>query len=736
MRRTLAACALPALTLSIAWLRLEDPRLTGEAFGIAVLAVAPALLPVLWQRALAVAAACFAAVWVALDAQPWELLPYRDQHVLAPAVADVERGLGDYYRVILPFASESYPEMHALVLLAIFGFSAATALLVAARHPLAAVAVVVAGVGWPATLISDGAVGIGALALAAALSIPLALRVRSGSALAAGGLACVLVVGGAATAASATTFARDAALDWTRWDFSGAAGRTLAVRFVWDANYTGVSFPPTRTVVLRIAGPERAQYWRASTLDAFLADHWYEDPPFVLVGDASGALAADGLTPARARIESRWIEQEVDVKALVDERMVAAGTPVAVDAPSLGRVFFFSGGVVRAQSRIERGTRYRVWSYVPDPSPAALASARPRYPRVARRYLEVWGQSLPAFGAPARDTRVDSLLAAPSYSTLSAYRPLYESARRVAGDARSPYAAVLALESWFRRGGGFTYDESPPQTIETPPLVHFVSTTRSGYCQHFAGAMALMLRFLGIPARVAVGFTSGTFEDGAWTVTDHDAHAWVEAWFPGHGWVPFDPTPGRGTFAGSYSFASDSQQAIESLQRGELDGSGRGRGRESPDRRDALHELQASGDERPSLFGAALLVAAVGAFVIGVAKWGRRRIRYLTRDPRATAAASRRELEAFLRDQAIVLAASATLEDLERTLGEELGLDGGPFVEAAGRARFGPPTGALAAARAAHRELHILLRRLRGELSTWARLRGFVSLRSLRGWQE
>ena len=59
--------------------------------------------------------------------------------------------------------------------------------------------------------------------------------------------------------------------------------------------------------------------------------------------------------------------------------------------------------------------------------------------------------------------------------------------------------------------------------------------------------MTLMLRYLGIPARVAVGFSNGTWEDGGWTVTDHDAHAWVEAWFAGYGWLAFDPTPGRGT---------------------------------------------------------------------------------------------------------------------------------------------------------------------------------------------
>src|SRR5439155_921893 len=97
------------------------------------------------------------------------------------------------------------------------------------------------------------------------------------------------------------------------------------------------------------------------------------------------------------------------------------------------------------------------------------------------------------------------------------------------------------------------------------PLVSFVTQTRAGYCQHFAGAMALMLRYVGVPARVAVGFSSGTYDArrGVWTVTDHEAHAWVEAWFRGYGWLPFDPTPAasrpeRGLLSAPYSAASPS----------------------------------------------------------------------------------------------------------------------------------------------------------------------------------
>ena len=186
---------------------------------------------------------------------------------------------------------------------------------------------------------------------------------------------------------------------------------------------------------------------------------------------------------------------------------------------------------------------------------------------------------LPAFGEVRRVERVRTLLADPQYSAFGAYRPLYEEALRVTGGARTPYAAVLALESWFRRFGGFRYDQQPRSSLTVAPLIDFVTDTKAGYCQHFAGAMAVMLRLLGIPSRVAVGFTSGRLVDGVWRVTDHNAHAWVEVWFPGHGWVAFDPTPGRGTFSGIYSFASENAQAVEALGRGQLDAAGRaGRG--------------------------------------------------------------------------------------------------------------------------------------------------------------
>jgi hypothetical protein len=326
---------------------------------------------------------------------------------------------------------------------------------------------------------------------------------------------------------------------------------------------------------------------------------------------------------------------------------------------------------------------------------------------------------------------VRALLADPRYAAFGAYRPLFEEALRVTSGARTPYAAVLALESWFRRFGGFRYEEQPRASLHVPPLVDFVTETKAGYCQHFAGAMAVMLRLLGVPSRVAVGFTSGNLVGRVWRVTDHNAHAWVEVWFPGHGWVAFDPTPGRGTFSGLYSFASENAQAVDALGRGQLDAAGRAaRGRRSSR---GVSIARAPDGAGPSLVAVAVLLAALGAGAIGVSKWLVRRFHYLTADPRQIASASRRELEAFLRDQRIAVSPSATLDDLRATVGEELGLDGGTFTASAAHARFGPPESAHSHANAARKELRELLGHARSELSLWARFRGFVSVRSLRG---
>jgi hypothetical protein len=295
-------------------------------------------------------------------------------------------------------------------------------------------------------------------------------------------------------------------------------------------------------------------------------------------------------------------------------------------------------------------------------------------------------------------------------------------------DAGSPYEAALALERWFRSRGGFTYAEQPPRPNGLPPLADFVLRSKRGYCQHFAGAMTLMLRLLGVPSRVAVGFTGGSFHDGVWSVTDYDAHAWVEVWFDGWGWLPFDPTPGRGALAQTYTVASSSPAAA--LRLGGRPFIPQGQAPAAPGSPSGLTE-HSSGSRAPwaAASVAVLVLAVLGG--IGLAKLIRRHKRYRTDDPRRLASAAGADLADRLRDQGVNLPVPATLVDVTRAL-QHVGLTGSRFAAAAARARYGPPSAAEAAAGDARHELRSLVRALRTSLPLQRRIRGFVSLRSLR----
>ena len=307
------------------------------ALVVAALGVVPALVRSRRGRAIAVAGATLGAAWVAFGAQPWELAPLRDERVLAPMLRDVGTGIVDFYDVFLPFVPARNPEMHMLVLCAIFGFTLAASLFVSARRPLGAAAVTVAGVGWPATLSGSNAIALGTIALSAGLAIPLVLRVSSVRTLMIGTTTGALIVVGAVSASSATTLGGKPALEWENWSLRGPGREASSVRFVWDSNYEGISFPPSKTEVLRVSGPDQPYYWRATTLDLFTDYHWVEDPFWLgQVDHAARALPLPQLVPERAADQRQWIEQKVRIEALVDDHLVAAGTPVGLDAQRFG----------------------------------------------------------------------------------------------------------------------------------------------------------------------------------------------------------------------------------------------------------------------------------------------------------------------------------------------------------------------------------------------------------------
>jgi len=169
------------------------------------------------------------------------------------------------------------------------------------------------------------------------------------------------------------------------------------------------------------------------------------------------------------------------------------------------------------------GLSYRVTSIVNAPSAEGLETAPPPPAAIKDNYLEV----------PA------------SYNSLRAL------AKSIAGKAKTPLDKAVALQDWLANGS-FKYSLKAPTVLNASELSQFLNVTKSGYCQQFSFAMAVLARLLGIPSRVAYGFTSGSsLGDDEWQVTTHDAHAWPELYFSGSGWLRFEPTPSGATGQGT-----------------------------------------------------------------------------------------------------------------------------------------------------------------------------------------
>ena len=742
MPRTFLLGSLAGALIGWSWFRLEDHTRAGQALLVVALAIAPALLRRARWRIVAVPIAFLLAAASAFElGLTW--------HFLGRVLSRFGDGFLDFYDVQVPFDAGAHARMHGVIVLAVFAFTLVVALALAARRPGIAAVGLVVGVAWPVTLLPTHELLVGALLLLTVLAI--IAGGRAGSPRAIGyvlGAAAIVLLAGVA-ASSSPALAKRAFLNWQTWDPYTKPEKPVDVSYVWNSQYTGLTFPKKQTTVLRIKAGPTPNYWRASVLNTVTGGRWIEE--LSPEGFVRPPLGEQGLVPERERNASAWVEQTVHVEALRDTHLVGGSTPVNYDASGIGIVLYDPTGVAVGTSPTSRGQSYDVWSYLPKPTPAELLRSPARYagPILApeRKYREVEAGVYPKlFGTPGRQAFLNYLFTHYARAPLiRPYRPLSALAEQLAGSAKSPYAAAIALERWFRFGGDFIYDQHPPHTPGVPPLVDFVTRTHRGYCQHFAGAMALMLRYLGIPSRVAVGFRSGKYDrsKGEWVVSDRDAHAWVEVWFRGWGWLPFDPTPAGNGLDVPYSSSSPSFDAgaISQLL-GSAGGLSRrlgklgfgGAPRISPDVPDlaAAPAVAVKHHSRaPGLLRLLALVLAGLGLVVVAAKFLLRRSRYLTRDPRRLASACRSDLRDFLLDQRVDVPESATLRELADLVEQEFDVEATAFGLHASAARFGPAASAREAAAAMQSDLRDLRRHMRRELTNLERLRGLFSLRSL-----
>jgi transglutaminase-like putative cysteine protease len=512
--------------------------------------------------------------------------------------------------------------------------------------------------------------------------------------------------------------------DYRAWDWFGGG---KAITFDWNHSYGPLDWSRAGETVLNVRS-DRPHYWKAETLDNFDGLRWAR----------SGAIDDTRLGTEVAYSvpfnDTRWDYNEFNpawderirftVRSLSTNFVVGAGVILDVDGvparPAGDGTTRLAGG-----SRLEEGDTYFVRAYAPNPTKAQMERAPLGYEDEVQRYTSLQlprpGESAkeeltgPSFAereaerALGRDTIFVPLRGEPPTDwgprsermiLNSPYAPMYEQALALTQNAATSYDAVKNVERWLQ--DNFTYAERVP--THDIPLMGFLEDDKRGYCQQFSGAMALMLRMSGIPARVAAGFAPGSYNKDTreYRVRDLDAHSWVEVWFTGIGWVPFDPTPARSPAASQSSALATSAAAADA---GEVKGI-----LQSPVAAEAAGAGgDLAGDDGGGWVVPALIVLLLAAplGVAGLVLANRAR-RLRTLPPEAIAEVQLSELHRALVRLGWELPASTTLLGLERRLGRFAGPESEAYAGALRANRYDPrsPAGpSLGQRRALRREL-------------------------------
>ena len=279
-------------------------------------------------------------------------------------------------------------------------------------------------------------------------------------------------------------------------------------------------------VVFTVDAPPSASriYWRSRVFERYSNGQWSPSAD-LRITDRSPPVAIEMNDEALGASRQRY-EQRFTVGAASSRIYYAAPQPASIDSSGRIDLIYTDGAdsaamnvsVIRPLKVLRRGETYRATSMI---SVATATQLR----RAARDY-------------PAWVSSANLYVGNPNARVL-------ELARRIEAEAKAenPYDSAKAIETWLRRH--IEYSETisaPPPNVDIVEWILF--DARQGYCTYYASAMIVMLRHLGIPARLAAGFSQGAYdaETGQFVVRERDAHTWVEVYFPGYGWVEFEPT--------------------------------------------------------------------------------------------------------------------------------------------------------------------------------------------------
>jgi len=290
-----------------------------------------------------------------------------------------------------------------------------------------------------------------------------------------------------------------------QWGISGLSSRLSIGRFS--------TIVQSNEVVMRVKATFPSK-WRAMSYDVYRDGEWTVSTPTRTPfrsnrpqRDGKRSLPKDALLLE----QSYWIERPVPDRMLcaVPEVLgIWTDSGALVQADKLGNLYWYEG--------TRSGFRYNVESAVKRPPPQSLRKDHGGIsPPLRNRYTQV----------PSMTPEVRKL------------------ALRITQSAGTVYDKAVAIEQYL--SSQYSYSTSPGNGTERgDPVEWFLFQSKKGYCEQFATSMAILLRSIGIPSRVVSGFLPGEMVFGGYhVVRSRDAHAWVEVYFPSHGWVSFDPTP-------------------------------------------------------------------------------------------------------------------------------------------------------------------------------------------------
>ncbi|MEO8611388.1 MAG: transglutaminaseTgpA domain-containing protein [Chloroflexota bacterium] len=305
-----------------------------------------------------------------------------------------------------------------------------------------------------------------------------------------------------------------------------AQGPTTADYYGSDSLQLGGAIKLGEQMVFLVSAPQgHRYYWRSRVFDTYDLGRWSPAVTTRLTVESA---------PLNINLESDFmgardpVQQQFTIGLSASRLVYAAPQPIRVDLPTRTDLRYtpddetragMNVSVIRPLKVLQQGDTYTVTSLLSNATAGQLRAASTSYPDwLAQIYLQV---------PPTVTNRTAEL------------------ARVIVSDANAttPYDRAKAIETWLRTN--IIYNETIPQPPQDQDPVDWVLfDLKEGYCNYYASAMIIMLRTLGIPARMAAGFAQGTYDatQGIYTVQERDAHTWVEVYFPGYGWIEFEPT--------------------------------------------------------------------------------------------------------------------------------------------------------------------------------------------------